>query len=157
MTMRLRDTKLAHMRFLKRMMKKTTDTESLTYLKMCAQTLDKEITNEEEDDLVQYNQIIYEKIKQLGFDDFKSKILAILFENDCAKTSDISKACDEDRGKTYRHLEELRDMGIIERTNGKIVHFFIMDRTNPFGNMIEIKQKEVDLYKSFSAIPKIVN
>lgn len=96
----------------------------------------------------------------LGLTKVQSEILDCLLQNGPKKASDVAKITKRPRGVAYKGLEELIDLGLAIKKEGKLgVTMFAAEHPSNLAGVLERREKELEkVKKSFAAsLPDLVS
>jgi sugar-specific transcriptional regulator TrmB len=96
----------------------------------------------------------------LGLTKVQSEIFSCLLQNGSKKASDIAKITKRPRGVAYKGLEELIDLGLVLKKEGKLgVALFTIEHPSNLEKILERREKDLDkTKKEFTAsLPDLVS
>jgi len=96
-------------------------------------------------------QQIIESLAYFGFEDIDSKVYMGLLQTGPVSVGTLSSKLGIDRGKTYRSLSKLRNLGVVSTTFSNPTLCSAIDPVEALGTILERKQDEIVTMKSLSA------
>lgn len=138
---------MKHLSYVKSQVKYATATIVTEYLKRCIAVLESELEGKKKI-ITQANDNVIGLLESIGYDKPQAGVLAILFANESVKARILAIGIDKTR--VYRILSGFENDDIVAKTNTNIVEFFILDKDNPFGSVINSKIKEAEKLMSVS-------
>ncbi|HSA98143.1 MAG TPA: helix-turn-helix domain-containing protein, partial [Candidatus Nitrosotenuis sp.] len=93
-------------------------------------------------------QQIIESLAYFGFEDIDSKVYMGLLQTGPVSVGTLSSRLGIDRGKTYRSLSKLRNLGVVSTTFSNPTLCSAIDPVEALGTILERKQDEIVTMKS---------
>lgn len=147
--MMLKVMKKKHIDYLSSELKKSHNRSVEMYLKNCIISIEKEIYPKDLPE-IQYDKSVYHKLSALGFESNESLIISYLFKNEVLQAGELSDITKIERGKIYRILDNWMELGIVGKAEATVNNFYIVDKLNPFKNVIQKKEKRIEELSNFN-------
>lgn len=152
----IRKFKKQHLQFLKNELDKNNDESVLSYLHACIDVLEHELEDKKVT-MVANDKRVMELLLTADFTENEALLLSMLLCNNTIPTSKMLHTNIE-RGKSYRVLNKLISFGIVDKTNTAVVEYFVIDKYNPFKDMIaKINYRSTKLKNVSAKIIKLLN
>ncbi len=152
----IRMIKKRHLEFLKAELDNNSDEGILRYLHACIDVLEHELENTKSL-IIAGDKRISDVLLAVDFSENEAYFLSVLFCNNTVQTAEMLHTKVE-RGKTYRVLNRLIKLGIVAKTNTSVVEYFIIDKYNPFKDIIEnVNHRSTKLKNASAKIIKLLS
>lgn len=101
--------------------------------------------------IIRYDPGLTLKLVDAGLDENDAKVFAcLLLNDDSLLVSEIAKALDFDRGKTYRILNNLLEKGLILEIQNSTLHYVATNRKDPLKPLKLFHEQQIQKYSTFS-------
>lgn len=139
----IRSLKKKQLKFYKDLLKNEKDEYAINFINASIDYLDREL-NGIQPARIHEHEKLSNLVSTLGYDNDESFIISTLLLNESVSPSYFANRID--RTKVYRVLKNLADKNIVAKLNVNPSRFMLLDKENPFKNIIDGKIKEAEKY-----------